>query len=88
LAWAARAEGGRAHGRALGEAEKHHRHQATVRTQGDGFTLGILELEGAAHDLVAQVLAVLEIQLGAVVTTGQQAQTQQAHAGQDLAAGE
>jgi len=53
-----------------------------------GFTLGILELEGAAHDLVAQVLAVLEIQLGAVVTTGQQAQAQQAHTGQDHAAGE
>jgi len=82
-------QGGRADGRALGEAEEHHRHQAAVRAQGDCFAVSILELESAAHDLVTEVLAVLEVQLGAVVTAAQQAaQAQQAHAGQHFAAGE
>ncbi|MNY29075.1 hypothetical protein D3C86_1630970 [compost metagenome] len=80
-------QGGRAHGRALGETEEHHRHQAAIAAQHPGFALRVLELEVTPHDLVAEVLAVVERQLAAVVATGEQAQAQQAHALQDSPAG-
>ncbi|MNJ61766.1 hypothetical protein D3C77_575710 [compost metagenome] len=83
-------QGGRAHRRALGEAEEHHRHRAPEAGQRTWVALGVLEFEGAAEDLVAHVLAVFEIErtTGAGVATCQNTEAQQADPGHDLAPGQ
>ncbi|MNE63934.1 hypothetical protein D3C80_1593150 [compost metagenome] len=83
-------QGGRTYRRALGEAEEHHRHAAPEAGQGTLVTLSILEFERATEDLVAHVLAVLEIEraTGTGVATCQNAKAQQADPGHDLAPGQ